>query len=99
MKKALIKITLTLISFFSFGIIVPIMWEWFIVPLGVMSITFFHALGINLLIHLFMIKDADINLAIRNQEEDIKNNIMTSIVWMVMLWITFGMSAIYHMFM
>lgn len=37
------------------GFAIMLCWNWFLVPLGVMEITFWHAVGLDLLITLFLI--------------------------------------------
>ena len=42
-----------LLNTFVFGIVLMFMWNWFIVPLGVMKIGFWLALGISMTINCF----------------------------------------------
>ena len=48
----MLHLVLLLLSMLWTGFVIMNLWNWFIVPLGVISITLFHAIGIDMLISL-----------------------------------------------
>jgi hypothetical protein len=55
--KVFFNVTLTLISMVLQLILLTSLWGWFVVPLGVVSIGYAHAFGLNLLLTYFQIRN------------------------------------------
>ncbi len=74
------------------GIVVQSLWSWFIVPLGVVSISVPHAIGISTIVSLFNTK-IDIET---NDDEDRAKQLFVSIFFILLVW---GIGAIVNLWM
>jgi hypothetical protein len=92
MLKLIGAIILTLLLLFITGIVISDLWLWFIVPLGILSISNAQGIGISLLVGLLTLKPA---MAL-NKEIDGITVIATTIITTLICW---GMGAIVHLFM
>lgn len=77
---------------FTYGYVLQSMWEWFIVPLGFLSITFWHAYGL-ILIALWLRHKSDIF-----QSEKKKIDWSKLFGYLTSPWITFGIGYLVHCF-
>jgi hypothetical protein len=75
----------------SYGIVVSKTWSWFLVPLGLPDIGFWHAAGLSILISLLTVR------GYVNVDRDHK----AQYFWATLLqpWLAFGLMAIIRVFM
>lgn len=70
-----LTIGFAILNTFIFGSLLSCVWGWFIVPLGVVEITFWHALGISSVVSIVKVdmpSDADLLAATKMEEEEKK---------------------------
>jgi hypothetical protein len=95
--KIIIKLFVFILSIISFGIVAPIVWGWFIMPLGLIAITFWHVLGIRLILNLFTISYSDIKNVFTNK--NFWTVLKYDITYIISIWVTFGLGYLYKLFM
>lgn len=54
--SVVLGIILFFVNIFMRGLTLAILWSWFVVPLGVPDIRILHALGIGLMVNVFLIR-------------------------------------------
>lgn len=96
-----IYLVLSIVSQLYSGLVLSVMWGWFIVPLGIAAITIPHAVGISFITGFFLgglaIKDAvrDQN----NKSLDMENQMKIVMASVVYVTIIFFNAFIYKQFM
>ena len=78
------------INIFIGGIVLMFMWNWFVVPLGVVKIGFWLALGISLTIVCFFGKKTE-----KIEEGEFISHLLGNILSLLLLW---GVGAIVQLF-
>ena len=83
------------ISFYK-AYVITVLWAWFIIPFGVMGITFWHACGLMGVISMLTMK---FDVSKDENSIDIKKSISDSIAYALIYTIALGSGWIYHTFM
>lgn len=86
----IIAILLFPLAFWLRGIVTVDLWDWFLVPLGVIAIGFWHAVGMSAIIAFFTIQPS------MHKEFTATALMIYSIAMSLVFW---GLGAIYHSFM
>lgn len=95
----LASIILIPISFWVIGNAFRDIWLWFIVPLGMSPLTFWHAIGINLILGIGpAASSVSVLLSVEEKKEKPPSavRILVGIIFYLLVW---GMSYFYHYMM
>jgi hypothetical protein len=91
--KYLGYLTFFIIAILLKGFVLTELWDWFIIPLGLKSISLFHAMGISLLLILASTKSFDFKE--KTEEEKIKEYT----VWIIVPLLVWLFGYIYSLLM
>ena len=88
--KFCITMFLFIIGMFLQGTVLVSFWNWFIVPLGVVKIGFWHSLGFSLMASTL------VGIKSNNNDDEMWEKFIKSIITYLLIW---GFGAIIHLFM
>jgi hypothetical protein len=87
-----LAIILAPILWFSYGFSIMMLWNWFVVPLGVVSINIFHALGLSTLALMLTYR-----YSINKDDRDNDNSKMITVF--LIPWTSLLFGYVVHLFM
>lgn len=93
--KICLALLIDALQLFVLGVVLMFLWNWFIVPLGAVSIGYWLALGIALTINTFLIMVKRDN---GHKDEEFLESIGRNLGYIVGLLLIWGMGAIIHLF-
>lgn len=86
------------VYFFLMFLIIPVIWGWFFVPLGLPGITPFHAMGLYIILSLLS-AESEIQKMDLNKETDKEETLVKSVALMIIPFIWLLMGYIGHFLM
>mgnify|MGYP006883165945 CR=1 FL=1 len=97
--RLFLALVLMCLGFMVTGVVITSMWGWFVVPFGIMPISFWHAIGLSTFVGLLCTKVDWQKIADDDEREDKLSSIGVAFRRITFTLVVWGLSAIIHLFM
>lgn len=90
---------LSVVNFLLGGMLIVLLWGWFVVPLGVPGVSFMQALGIDILWTYFSLKPFDVFWAVQARQKTTEDRLKERafVLFAKFFWLALG--ALFHVAM